>query len=154
MSKRKLKWFVESGRVDGWNDARMPTVRGILRRGLRTETLTEFMLIQGPSRKPSMMEWDKIWAMNKKIIDPICPRFACLRKEKLCKLTILNGPEGLIYGTCPISPIKEAVSELKKDRPVPISKNMYLDYDDASNISNGEKITLIKFGNVIIKSKE
>ena len=44
MSKRKLQTFVDKGKVDGWGDPRMPTVKGLIRRGLRVETLTEFML--------------------------------------------------------------------------------------------------------------
>lgn len=47
------------------------------------------------------MEWDKIWATNKTLIDPYCPRFTCLKKEKICTLTITNGPENLIYTTWP-----------------------------------------------------
>lgn len=59
------------------------------------------------------MEWDKIWAMNKKIIDPICPRYTCVKKEKVCTLTIVNGPETVVYKTHPFSPIKEATPEMK-----------------------------------------
>jgi glutamyl-tRNA synthetase len=44
LSKRNLKWFVEAGHVDGWNDPRFPTVQGIMRRGLSVEAMKQFML--------------------------------------------------------------------------------------------------------------
>ena len=65
LSKRKLRWFVEEGRVDGWNDPRFPTVQGIMRRGMKAAALRDFMLEQGPSQKNVNMEWDKIWNFNK-----------------------------------------------------------------------------------------
>jgi glutamyl-tRNA synthetase len=49
LSKRKLLWFVENGKVDGWDDARFPTVQGIIRRGLKVEALVQFILEQAIS---------------------------------------------------------------------------------------------------------
>jgi glutamyl-tRNA synthetase len=38
------------------------------------------------------MEWDKIWAYNKEVIDPISARFTAIVKESATKLFITNGP--------------------------------------------------------------
>jgi glutamyl-tRNA synthetase len=56
LSKRKLTKAVDSGIVAGWDNPRMPTVRGILRRGLTVPALREFMLKQGPSRNAVTMD--------------------------------------------------------------------------------------------------
>lgn len=93
LSKRKLQWFVDTKRVDGWDDPRFPTYRGVIRKGIRKETLIEFMLEQGPSKATNLMEWDKLWATNKRIIDPICPRFMAVSVDKASTLEVLNGPE-------------------------------------------------------------
>ncbi len=51
------------------------------------------MLEQGPSTNTNLMEWDKIWAINKKIIDSIAPRFIAISAINPAKLTVINGPE-------------------------------------------------------------
>lgn len=51
LSKRKLLWFVQNGKVDGWDDPRFPTVQGIVRRGLQIEALIQFILEQVSSNR-------------------------------------------------------------------------------------------------------
>lgn len=66
-----------------------------MRRGLTVEALKVFMLEQGPSKNTNLMEWDKIWALNKQIIDPKAPRYTAIFKK--CKVIVENFPEELQY---------------------------------------------------------
>lgn len=71
-----------------WFSLRGPTknrtdkLLGIRRRGLTVDAISQFMLAQGPSQAIVSLEWDSIWALNKKIIDPVAPRFWALVKDK------------------------------------------------------------------------
>lgn len=81
LSKRKLHWFVDQGLVRGWDDPRFPTVRGIRRSGMTVDALRQFMLSQGPSQATLSLEWDSIWSLNKKLIDPVASRFWAIKHE-------------------------------------------------------------------------
>ncbi|KAI3386115.1 hypothetical protein SNEBB_011320 [Seison nebaliae] len=90
LSKRKLAWFVDEKIAEGWNDPRFPTVRGIVRRGMDVEALKQFVIAQGSSRSNISMSWDKIWAINKKVIDPKSFRFTALRCDDLIEVEVKN----------------------------------------------------------------
>ena len=92
LSKRKLQWFVDHGVVSDWSDPRFPTVRGIRRRGMTIDCIQQFILSQGPSQQIINMEWDNIWALNKRLIDPVVPRFVALPEAQLVKATIAGAP--------------------------------------------------------------
>lgn len=49
------------------DDPRFPTVRGVLRHGMTVEGLKQFIVTQGSSRAIVFMEWDKLWACNRKV---------------------------------------------------------------------------------------
>ena len=149
ISKRQLTWFVNNKAVDGWDDPRFPTVQGIMRRGLILPTLIEFMLDQGPSKNNNMMEWDKIWAINKNYLELIAGKYTCVSTEKTCTVTITNAPAHLQAELVPIHPKNDDLGK----RILFKRNKLFIEFDDAENIKADEKFTLMKWGNVQVKSK-
>eukprot|EP00919_Chromeraceae_sp_WS-2016_P021802 GHVR01051714.1.p1 GENE.GHVR01051714.1~~GHVR01051714.1.p1 ORF type:complete len:217 (-),score=11.37 GHVR01051714.1:1399-2049(-) len=151
LSKRKLGWFVDTKRVEGWNDPRFPTVRGCLRKGIRVETLIEFMLEQGPSKRSNLMEWEKIWAINKRIIDPICPRYCAVSVEKASRIIITNVSKEPEAVTVLMNKLNPALGE----RPLWKSNGLLIEFADAETLVEvGKKITLMNWGNFMIQTKD
>ncbi|XP_060525043.1 bifunctional glutamate/proline--tRNA ligase [Cylas formicarius] len=145
LSKRKLTWFVQEGLVDGWDDPRMPTVRGVLRRGMTVAGLKEFIIAQGSSKSVVFMEWDKIWAFNKKVIDPIAPRFTAVEYTDPVPVLVKNvGEECLIV---PKHPKNIDVGQ----KEVWIGPRLLIDRADAELLKEGENATFINWGNLMIK---
>ncbi|XP_024018792.1 glutamate--tRNA ligase, cytoplasmic [Morus notabilis] len=147
LSKRKLLWFVQNGKVDGWDDPRFPTVQGIVRRGLKIEALIQFILEQGASKNLNLMEWDKLWTINKKIIDPVCPRHTAVVEDRRVLLTLTNGPE---------QPFVRAIPRHKKyegagEKATTFTNRIWLDQADAEVLTVDEEVTLMDWGNTIIK---
>jgi glutamyl-tRNA synthetase len=83
LSKRKLKYLVEKGVVNGWDDPRFPTVRGIRSRGMTVKGLKDYIIGQGASQMQLALEWDSIWTTNKKVIDPIAPRYWAIAEDDM-----------------------------------------------------------------------
>ncbi|KAG7298123.1 hypothetical protein JYU34_018892 [Plutella xylostella] len=143
LSKRKLTWFVEQGLVDGWDDPRMPTVRGVLRRGMTVEALRQFIRAQGSSRSVVFMEWDKIWAINKKVIDPIAPRYTTIETTPV-PVNLKGVNESTL--TVPLHPKNENIGT----KEVWVAPRLLIDQSDAKLLKEGENTTFIYYGNVMI----
>lgn len=154
LSKRKLQWFVDKKLVDGWSDPRFPTVQGIRRRGLTVQALREFIVSQGASRNNTMMEWDKIWAVNKQIIDKVCPRYTAVADRRAIKAHITNFPfNGATGSTAP-----EVVMLPKHKKHSPAGEKVgvrmaeiLLDSLDVVELHENEEVTLMDWGNAIVR---
>lgn len=139
VSKRKLTKVIDAGIVTGWDDPRMPTVRGILRRGLTVPALREFMLRQGPSRNAVTMYWTILWATNKKAIDGVTPRYTAVETKQLVVATIGGGPELPYSEEKPKHPKNAAVGT----KSVTYASTVLIDQADAAGFSLNEEITLM-----------
>ncbi|XP_028392901.1 bifunctional glutamate/proline--tRNA ligase-like [Dendronephthya gigantea] len=146
LSKRKLTLLVNENYVDGWNDPRFPTVRGVLRRGMTVQGLLEFILLQGFSKANVHMEWDKIWAINRKVIDPIAPRYTALQKKERVSFNVTGVSE-----QCQEAQLNPKNSEMGTKK-VWVSPKSYIEGADAETLHVDEKVTLINWGNFLVKA--
>ncbi|KYN13800.1 Bifunctional aminoacyl-tRNA synthetase, partial [Trachymyrmex cornetzi] len=145
LSKRKLTWFVNEGLVDGWDDPRFPTVRGILRRGMTVEGLKQFIIAQGSSKSVVFMEWDKIWAFNKKVIDPVAIRYTALDYNELISVNVIDAKEEwLIVQNHP----KDSSRGTKQVR---VGSKILIEKEDAERLIEGQNATFINWGNIMIQ---
>ncbi|KAI8954365.1 glutamyl-tRNA synthetase [Xylaria longipes] len=146
LSKRKLTRIVDQGKVWGWDDPRMPTIRGIVRRGVVVPALREFILKQGPSRNIVNLEWGTFWATNRKYIDPTAPRHTAIESSRAVTCTI-KGQAGPTIVSKPKHG-KNAELGMKK---VVYDKTILLEQADARSFGENEEITLMNWGNAYVR---
>ncbi|KAI9654832.1 MAG: hypothetical protein M1821_005826 [Bathelium mastoideum] len=149
LSKRKLTKFVETGVVWGWDDPRMPTVRGIRRRGMTIPALQEFILKQGPSKNIVNQDWHAFWATNKKYIDPIAPRYTAVVTKDMVHCTVKGA------NASPSHEEKELHAKNKElgTKKVFYSSSIVVDQVDAQSFEQDEEITLMNWGNAYVRGK-
>ena len=94
MSKRRLAELVEEGRVDGWSDPRLPTLRGMRRRGYPPAAIRDFCERVGITRKASRTEMGLLERCVRDELDRSAPRAMAVLRP--LRLVIENWPEGSI----------------------------------------------------------
>ncbi len=75
VSKRSLKKLILEGKVDGWDDPRLPTIAGLRRRGFVPDAIKKFILSMGVSKVESEPTWDLLESYNRKMLDPMARRY-------------------------------------------------------------------------------
>ena len=92
MSKRKLRLLVETGRVSGWDDPRMPTLCGLRRRGCTSHAIRDFCERIGVAKSANTVEYALLEHCLREDLNDTAERtMAVLRPVKL---VITNYPEG------------------------------------------------------------
>ncbi|KAI4291717.1 glutamyl-tRNA synthetase [Pancytospora philotis] len=148
VSKRQMKFYVEHGFVAGWDDPRLCTLRGLRRSGMDMDALIEYIRLQGASQKSAVNSWDKIWAMNKRVIDPKSARYSAvpLGSCVVCTVEGFDGPEAVEV------PRHKKVPELGTKRLL-FGDEILVEGDDAAMLEVGEEFTLMSWGNAVVLDK-
>jgi len=91
-SKRKLAQLVNEGHVDGWDDPRMNTLRGLRRRGFTPAGLRLFIERVGISKQNSVIDYAILENCIREDLDITAARRMAVLDP--LKLTLTNLPEG------------------------------------------------------------
>ncbi|KAF6776470.1 hypothetical protein AHF37_03743 [Paragonimus kellicotti] len=109
----------------------------------------------------TFLEWDKIWAFNKKVIDPVAPRYTGLLMDPTLPSSD-DAPRGLVpvrirgqsevvekqaglmtKDVVPVHPKNEHLG----DRSILLGPLIFIEHADAVCLKQGENVTLINWGN-------
>ena len=125
LSKRKLLESVEKKLVSGWDDPRLPTIKGLRRRGYTPEAIRAFCDHIGVAKREAIVEMQLLEHFIREDLNRRAPRvMAVLRPLKIIldnypedqseELEAVNNPEDSSAGT----------------RKVPFSRVLYVEQDD------------------------
>lgn len=145
MSKRYLKKLVEEGKVDGWDDPRMPTLTGIRNRGVPAEALKDFCYRIGISKANSEVQISYLEACIRENLNINAERAMGIKKPLKLTITNYEGSEEVDFE---INPNEEE----KRTRKITFSKNLFIDEDDFSLDPPPKYFRLKKDGYVRLKS--
>lgn len=125
MSKRKLRQLVEEGRVDGWDDPRMPTLCGLRRRGYTPHSIRNFCDRIGVSKADSTVDFAFLEHCLRENLNETAQRTMAVIRP--IKLTITNYPEGRSET---FSVENNPVDPAAGTREITFSRNLYVESDD------------------------
>lgn len=125
LSKRKLRQLVEHNHVSGWDDPRMPTLRGLRRRGYPAEVLIELCERVGVAKRDGIVDVSLLEHMLRDRLNRESPRAMAVLRP--LKLVIDNFPEDeVLHFDVPNNPEDPDAGK----RSVPFSRELWVEQDD------------------------
>ncbi|MEW5826500.1 MAG: glutamine--tRNA ligase/YqeY domain fusion protein [Candidatus Bipolaricaulota bacterium] len=125
MSKRRLRRLVEEGHVRGWDDPRMPTLRGLRRRGYTPEALRAFIRGVGVTKAEGLVELAFLEHCARQDLNLRAPRVMAVLDP--VKVVLDNYPDGQEEWL-------EAVNNPEEPgagtREVPFSRELWIERED------------------------
>lgn len=129
MSKRYLRYLVESGMVDGWDDPRLPTICALRRRGFTPESIFDFIARAGVAKNDNLVNIALLeHCIREELNEKAQRRIAILHPVKLI---VDNYPEDKTeYFEVSNNPNDESAGT----RKLPFTRELYIDADDFAEV--------------------
>ncbi len=125
MSKRRLLELVQGKHVSGWDDPRMPTLRGLRRRGYTPEAIHDFCGRIGINKYDSVVDVQLLEHCLREDQNKRAPRVMGVVRP--LEVVIDNYPEGK---TEELEAVNNPEDPSAGTRGVPFSKVLYIERDD------------------------
>eukprot|EP00604_Paraphysomonas_vestita_P003143 CAMPEP_0174820862 /NCGR_PEP_ID=MMETSP1107-20130205/4962_1 /TAXON_ID=36770 /ORGANISM="Paraphysomonas vestita, Strain GFlagA" /LENGTH=619 /DNA_ID=CAMNT_0016037017 /DNA_START=191 /DNA_END=2050 /DNA_ORIENTATION=+ len=141
LSKRKLLKLVTSGIMSGWDDPRMPTIKGLRRRGYTPEILNTFCTEIGVTRNENIVEYDRLAAVARNILHESSPRVMAVLDPILLIISGLSEAVGKAVSN--EDPIVWDVPDFPFDpsrgtHTVPMTDRIYVDRSDVRLVDSDD----------------
>lgn len=128
-SKRKLRELVEQGIVSGWDDPRLPTLRGMRKRGYPPAAIRQFCEMIGISRSDSVIDAGILEACVREVLNNTAKRVMCVMDP--IKVVIENYPEDKTEElTAAFHPQDLEAGQ----RVIPFSREIYIEREDYMDV--------------------
>ncbi len=143
-SKRYLRLLVEKGMVSGYDDPRLPSLRGLRRRGVTPSAIRNFILDTGLSRTNATVSEEMFYSevrddlkLSSKrtmaVINPLKVTIENYPEDKVEYFEVLNNQENESLGTHKIS----------------FSKHLYIEKDDFLEVKPNNKYKRLSLGDEV-----
>ncbi len=125
LGKRRIRPLVEAGVIDGWDDPRLATIKGLRRRGYTKESLYSFFEMTGLSKSKSLVDISMLEHALREDLKLKTPRLMAVLDP--IKVVITNWEKGRVeWLDAPNNLENEALGQ----RKVPFTGELYIEAED------------------------
>lgn len=152
-STSELRKAIESGKYEGWDDPRLPTLKALRRRGFQPEAIRKFFISTGVTQTDIAVSMKNLYAENRKMVDAKALRYFFVRNPAEMRLVLPSGG-----GSIPsvAKALKHPSRKEKEYREIKTgnSNTILISGDDAVKVRAGQRLRLKYLCTVEVKSTE
>jgi glutamyl-tRNA synthetase len=150
LSKSKIVEGVRKGLFSGWDDPRLATFIALRKRGVLPETIRRLIVEVGPKTVDVTLSWDNLYAINRKLIDPVANRYFFVAEPR--KIIVGNVPRRLTAELALHPDHAERGSRIMQIKPLNGETSFWVSGQDVGLLKKGAIIRLMGLFNIHVES--